>query len=70
MMQSYPIEVFWSSEDGVWIVDVPDLAFCTGHGSTPHEAVPQVEVAVDAWLDAARLEGRRIPTPSLRSLRA
>jgi predicted RNase H-like HicB family nuclease len=68
--QSYPIEVFWSEEDHVWIANAPDLLFCTGHGSSPQEAVVEVELAVESWLDVAIAEGREIPAPSLRSIRA
>lgn len=64
MDSAYRIEVFWSAEDHVWVADVPDLAFCTAHGPTPHEAVEQVEQAVGAWLDAARATGREAPAPS------
>jgi predicted RNase H-like HicB family nuclease len=56
---AYRIEVYWSAEDGAWIADVPDLAHCSAHGPTPHEAVAQVEVAVEAYLEAARSDGRR-----------
>jgi predicted RNase H-like HicB family nuclease len=66
----YPIEVFWSEEDGVWIADIPDLPLCTAHGPTPHEAVAEVEVAAEAWIEAARDTGRPVPTPSPRALRA
>ena len=69
-MTSYPIEVYWSAEDGAWIADVPDLAYCTAHGPTPHEAVAEVEDAVAAWLEAAAATGRPIPEPSLRAARA
>lgn len=69
-MTGYPIEVFWSDEDEVWIADVPDLPHCTAHGATPHEAVASVEEAVEAWLDAARMVGRPIPEPSPRAVRA
>ena len=70
MTAGHRIEVFWSDEDQVWIADVPDLPFCTAHGATPHEAVAEVEVAAEAWLEAARATGRPIPLPSPRSLRA
>src|ERR1035437_893805 len=63
MMQSYPIEVFW-------IADVRDLPFCSGHGPTPHEAVQEAEIGVEAWLAAAQAEGREVPVPSRRSIRA
>lgn len=70
MSATYPIEVHWSAEDGVWIADVPDLAYCTAHGPTPHDAVTQIEVAIEAWLEAARAEGRPLPEPSSRAARA
>ena len=69
-MTSYPIEVRWSEEDQAWIADVPDLPFCTAHGPTPHDAVAEVELAVEAWLQAARESGRSIPEPSRRAARA
>ena len=69
-MQNYSIEVFWSQVDDAWIANVPDLVFCTAHGSTPQEAVEQVEFAVEAWLEVADAEGRAIPAPSLRSIQA
>jgi hypothetical protein len=34
--------------------------------SDPHEAVAEVEQAVEAWLDAARAMGRLVPKPSSR----
>jgi predicted RNase H-like HicB family nuclease len=68
--QLYPIEVFWSSDDQIWIANVPDLAFCSGHGDTPKAAVEEVEIAVEAWMETARKQGLDIPKPSQRSLRA
>ena len=69
-MTGYPIEVFWSDEDQCWVADIPDLLHCTAHGPTPHEAVAEVEVAAEAWIEAARAMGRPIPPPSRRLLRA
>ncbi|MGI9009181.1 MAG: type II toxin-antitoxin system HicB family antitoxin [Streptosporangiaceae bacterium] len=69
-MTPYPIEVYWSDEDGAWIADVPDLPHCTSHGPTPHDAVSEVETAIEAWLEAAEITGRPVPRPSLRAARA
>lgn len=69
-MSGYPIEVFWSEDDQSWIADVPDLPRCTVHGPTPHEAVAEVEVAAEAWLEVARATGRPVPQPSPRGVRA
>ncbi|MCA1673095.1 MAG: type II toxin-antitoxin system HicB family antitoxin [Actinobacteria bacterium] len=67
MNPGYRIEVFWSDEDEVWVADVPDLPMCSAHGLTPHEAVGEVEQAVEAWFDAARATGRPVPKPSSRA---
>lgn len=64
MIRDYRIEVTWSEDDGAWLADVPDLAFCTAHGTTPEEAVAEAQVAVEAWLEAARAHGRTLPPPS------
>lgn len=56
-----------SAEDEAWVADVPDLAYCSATGATPHEAVAEVEVAIEAWLGAAESSGRVVPTPSARS---
>ena len=47
-----------------------DLPYCTAHGPTPHEALAEVELAAEGWLEAARASGRPIPEPSTRPLRA
>lgn len=70
MSATYTINVFWSDEDRAWVADVPDLDFCSAVGNTPHEATSEVELAIDAWLDAARSSGRSIPPPSARPLHA
>lgn len=67
---AYPISVFWSDEDGAWVADIPDLAFCSAFGDTPHEAVAEVELAAEAWLEAAKEAGRHIPEPSPPAVRA
>ena len=69
-MSAYPIEVYWSDEDGAWIAVAPDLPHCASHGPTPHEAVAQVEEAIAAWIEVAESTGREIPQPSLRAARA
>jgi predicted RNase H-like HicB family nuclease len=63
----YRIDVFYSRKDEAWIADVPDLPRCSAHGSSPHEAVAEVEQADEAWLDAARATGRQVPVPSART---
>jgi len=63
---TYSIDVFWSGEDGAWVASVPDLAPCSATGLTPHDAVAEVELAIDAWLEAAADVGLETPKPSSR----
>ena len=64
----YHIDVFWSDEDGVWIANMPDLRFCSAHGSTPNEALASVQEAMEGWLEVARDNGKPIPEPRYRPL--
>jgi len=65
-MKDYHINIFWSEEDGGYIADIPDLASCSAFGDTPEEALRQVEMAKEAWLAAARAEGKPVPAPRYR----
>jgi predicted RNase H-like HicB family nuclease len=65
-MKDYHINIFWSDEDGGYIADVPDLVACSAFGRTAAEALAQVERAKEAWLEAARAEGKPIPPPRYR----
>ncbi|MBJ7596295.1 MAG: type II toxin-antitoxin system HicB family antitoxin [Candidatus Dormibacteraeota bacterium] len=65
-MTDYHINVFYSTEDGGWVADIPDLQYCSAFGDTPAEAVTEVLVAKQAWLEAALEEGKPIPPPKYR----
>ena len=65
-MSDYHINIFFSEEDGGYIADIPDLESCSAFGATAEEALAQVERARDAWLEAARQEGKPIPPPRYR----
>jgi predicted RNase H-like HicB family nuclease len=65
-VSDYHINIFWSDEDGGYIADIPDLDACSAFGSTPEEALAEVEKAKDRWLSAARELGKPIPEPRYR----
>ena len=67
-MKDYHINIFYSNEDGGYIADIPDLKSCSAFGTTPEEALREVEQAKDVWLEAARNEGKPIPEPKYRPL--
>ncbi len=65
-MSDYHINIFYSEEDRLYVADIPDLDSCSAFGSTPQEALAEVEKARQAWIDAARDAGRSIPAPRYR----
>lgn len=65
-MKDYAIIVFYSEEDECWIADIPDLKYCSAHGDTPQEALKEVLVAKELWLEVAQDEGITIPQPTHR----
>lgn len=66
MAHRYNINVFWSADDDCWIADVPDLKSCSAHGTTPVEAMVEVEEAIALWLEVAQEKGLPIPEPRYR----
>jgi predicted RNase H-like HicB family nuclease len=46
-----------------YIAEISDLEDCSAFGTTPAEALAEVECARDAWLAAAQEAGRPIPRP-------
>jgi predicted RNase H-like HicB family nuclease len=57
----YPIVLFWSVDDGVWIAEAPDLQHCSAHGATPEEAVRELTVAMELWIEAVTEAGEPLP---------
>ncbi len=67
-MSDYHINIFYSDEDEGYIADIPDLDACSAFGSTPEEALTEVERAKEAWMAAARDTGKPIPPPRYRPI--
>ena len=62
-MKDYHINIFYSEEDEGYIADIPALTYCSAFGETPIEALQELAIAKQAWLDAANAEGK--PTKNL-----
>lgn len=62
-MHKYAIEIFFSEEDDGYIAIVPELAGCSAFGRDEKSALEEVMVAMDLWLEVARNENRKIPSP-------
>jgi predicted RNase H-like HicB family nuclease len=65
-VKDYHINVFYSDDDEGYIADIPDLKHCSAFGETPEDALREVLIAKNAWLEAARDAGKSIPRPRYR----
>ncbi len=65
-MKDYHINIFYSEDDAGYIADIPDLEACSAFGDTPEDALKEVQIAKEAWIEAARAEGKPIPRPMYR----
>ena len=65
-MKDYHINIFYSDEDEGYIADIPDLEACSAFGETPDNALHEVGIAKDAWIEAAHIENKPVPVPRYR----
>jgi predicted RNase H-like HicB family nuclease len=64
----YEIIIYWSSEDGAFIAEAPELPGCAADGETPTEALASLETVMAQWIEVARELGRDVPEPRGRLL--
>ena len=62
-MNKYEIIIYWSEIDNAYIAEVPELSGCMADGGTYKEALGNVEVIINEWIETARSLGRSIPVP-------
>jgi predicted RNase H-like HicB family nuclease len=65
-MPKYEVIIYWSNEDQAFIAEVPELSGCMVDGKTYAEAVANVEVIIQEWIETAKELGREIPEPKGR----
>lgn len=65
-MYNYEVILYWSDEDNAFIAEVPELSGCMSDGKTRIDALNNVEVVINEWIETAELLGREIPAPKGR----
>lgn len=68
MIKDYHINIFYSADDEGYIADIPDLKTCSAFGKTPSEALSEVLLAKQAWLESAKANGKPIPVPKYKPI--
>ncbi|MDP2158263.1 MAG: type II toxin-antitoxin system HicB family antitoxin [Nitrospirota bacterium] len=66
----YEVIIYWSSEDHSYIAEVPELPGFMADGNTYQEALANVEVIIQEWIETAKELKRPIPQPKGRLMYA
>ncbi|MEG4577651.1 type II toxin-antitoxin system HicB family antitoxin [Microcoleus sp. N3A4] len=69
-MLRYEISLYWSQEDQTFIAEVPELPGCAADGETYQEALQNIEIIMQEWIETAQELGRYIPQPKARLISA
>ncbi|MFN5894665.1 MAG: type II toxin-antitoxin system HicB family antitoxin, partial [Dolichospermum sp.] len=59
MTLRYEINLYWSEEDQAFIAEVPDLPGCAADGETYQEALQNIEIIMQEWIETAQELGRK-----------
>lgn len=59
----YSARIVWSDEDGGYIATAPELEGVSAFGETLKEALTELGIARDAWLEEWCASGRDLPVP-------
>ena len=65
-MAKYEVIIYWSEQDQALIAEVPELPGCAADGQTYQEALANVQVVIQEWIETAKELGRPIPEPKGR----
>lgn len=59
----YEIIIYWSKDDNCFLAEAPELAGCMADGKNYAEALENVQVVINEWIETAQSLGRPIPEP-------
>lgn len=68
MSIKYELILYWSEDDQVFVVELPELPGCMADGATYQQAVSNVQEMIQEWIENAQAMGRPVPEPRGRLL--
>jgi predicted RNase H-like HicB family nuclease len=64
-MSQYSINLQYSKEDKAYIATVPELPELNAFGSTPEEALKELAISQELYLEVMKEDGEKIPEPEM-----
>ena len=59
----YSILIQYDITDGIYVASVPELEGCVAHGYTREEAIREIQIAMQQYLEVAKEMEKTIPAP-------
>jgi len=60
-MNKNEVIIYWNEEDQAYIAEIPELPGCSADGVTYSDALKNVEVIAQEWIEKAKKLNREIP---------
>jgi len=57
----YEVIIYWSNDDKAFIAEVPELEGCMADVKTYSEALINVEIIIEEWIETAKMLKRAVP---------
>ncbi len=64
-MAEYSVFIQYDASDRIYVASVPELPGCMAHGATKEQALKEIEIAKELWIETAIEDGRPVPKPDL-----
>ena len=64
-MLKYSILIQYDDIDNIYVAKIPELQGCMAHGKTYEDAMREIKIALELWIETAKDNGINIPEPVL-----
>ena len=64
-MPKYSILIQYDKTDNIYVARVPELNGCMAHGKTQEDAMREIKIALEMWIEELTESGKEIPEPVL-----
>ena len=64
-MLTYSVLIQYDDRDKIYVARIPEISGCMAHGNTQEDAMREIKIALELWLETANESGMKIPDPVL-----
>ena len=59
----YSVLIQYDKRDKIFVARIPELDGCMAHGATREQAIQEINIALELWLNAAKDVNADVPAP-------